>query len=77
MKFYSRTAADQCAQDLLELKDSLDYLKEGCTPSTCVSKFLDNVSDPDYSEDSRALARSGAKLDKRVRLIRRVQSKLN
>ena len=62
LKLTTRTTADQCIQDFLELKTDLIFLDEGHALSTHVTKFLDNISDPDYVEDARALERSSSSL---------------
>ena len=61
----------------MELKDKMDKLHEGYTRSAYVSRFLTNISDPDYAEDTRALEQSGATLEESIKAIRRVQQELN
>ena len=76
LKLTTRTTADQHIQDFLELKADLDSLNEGYTPSTYVTKFLDNITDPDYAEDARALERNNSSLNECMKSIRRIQRKL-
>ena len=76
LKLTTRTTADQHIQDFLELKADLDSLNEGYTPSTYVTKFLDNITDPDYAEDARALERNNSSLFECMKSIRRIQRKL-
>lgn len=61
----------------MELKDELDEIHEGHTASAYVSKFLAKISDPNCTEDFRALERSGASLAKSAKVIRRVQRKIS
>ena len=76
LKLTTRTTADQYIQDFLELRADLDSLNEGYTPSTYVTKFLDNITDQDYAEDARALQRSNPSLFECMKSIRRIQHKL-
>ena len=62
MKPTTRSTADQCAQGFLEIKTLLDELEEGHTKSTCISKFLGSVVDPNHAEDARVLYRDGYNL---------------
>ena len=77
LKLTSRTSADQHIQDFTEIKDDFDALRERYTKSAHISKFLENVNDPDFSEDARALARNGSELQECMKSIRRVQRKLD
>ena len=61
-------------QYFTEIKDDLDTLKDACTASAHVSKFLNNINDPDLSEDTRDLAKNGSDLQECMKSIRRVQS---
>ena len=56
----------------MELKDKLDKLYEEYTRSAYVSRFLANISNPDYTEDTRVLERSGTTLEKTIKAIRQV-----
>ena len=56
----------------MELKDKLDELYEGQTRSAYMSRFLTNISNPDYTKDARALEQSGTILEESIKAIRRI-----
>ena len=53
----------------MELKDKLDELNERYTGLVCASRFLANISDPDYVKDARTLERSSATLEESIKAI--------
>ena len=61
----------------MELKDKLDELHEEYTTSAYISRFLTNISNPDYARDVRALEQSGTTLEESIKAIRQIQHKLN
>ena len=72
MKVTTRKLEDDWVNKTIKIKDQLDDLGERCKKSACAEQFLDNVSDPNYAEDSLALERTGSDLGACFAHIRKV-----
>ena len=77
LKFTTQTKADQCIQDFLEIKTLLDELEERHTKSSYISKFLGNITEPDYAEDARSLSRDRSNQVLYMKIMCRAQRKID